>query len=274
MEEAILRFLQSWHSPWFDTFFVGITMLGEEYFYLLTIAILYWCFNKRFAFGLAFAMLTSTLVNGAVKELVQAPRPFETMELRVLRKETATGTSFPSGHTQCVSTFFSYLTMFAGRYWFALAFGITVLVALSRMYLGVHWPKDVIFGAILGLVIAAGAGYLYRKIPSQAVAALGLLVALVSIWFGRSPDLLKAAGAMIGLAIGHFYETSSVRFAPSGTIMSVVGRSLFGAAITAAFYLGMKWLIPELYVLRYAIVVFVIVGLVPTVFEKEAATLR
>src|SRR5690554_2577843 len=100
MELDLLRALQSIHSPFLDRFFEVITMLGEEVFIVPLLAILFWTVNKKFGEVLAFTIFTSLLLNNSLKDLFSFDRPIGEEGIRTLRPETATGKSFPSGHSQ------------------------------------------------------------------------------------------------------------------------------------------------------------------------------
>ena len=63
MQIEIIKFIQSMISPFWDVFFQIVTMTGEEYFYILAAAIIFWCVNKKFGYKLGFALLTSTIIN-------------------------------------------------------------------------------------------------------------------------------------------------------------------------------------------------------------------
>ena len=150
---GILKYVQSFSNETLDSFFEIITMLGEEWFFIILFAIFFWCFNKSFGYKLAFICLTSAAINTIIKEIVKLPRPIGYEGIKSIRVETAEGYSFPSGHTQQSSSLFATLMIEFKKKWlyFIGALGI-LLVGFSRMYLGVHWPSDVIGGLIIGIL--------------------------------------------------------------------------------------------------------------------------
>jgi len=98
------------------------------------------CIDKDWAFRLGFAYLFSGLANTGIKEICRVPRPFELLDIDPMRVETAGGYSFPSGHTQQASSLLIVLMEAIKKKWFyILASLLIILVALSRIYLGVHW---------------------------------------------------------------------------------------------------------------------------------------
>jgi membrane-associated phospholipid phosphatase len=88
----------------------------------------------------------------AAKVAVSRPRPYEVVPNAILRQDPAHGTSFPSAHTCITVAVVVVLIPFLSRSAAAAAAGYAVLVGWSRVYLGVHYPVDVIAGAGLGLV--------------------------------------------------------------------------------------------------------------------------
>ena len=154
-----LHFLQSIRNPFFDWFFALITHLGEETFFLVIAILFFWCINKREGYFILITGLVGTVVNQLAKLFFRVPRPwildpdFEIVESA--RKE-ATGYSFPSGHTQNIAGTFGSIAAYQPKKWKTiLCTTLIVLVAFSRMYLGVHTPLDVIVSLIfaLGLIL-------------------------------------------------------------------------------------------------------------------------
>ena len=164
-ELNIIRAIQSIANPFLDGLFQFITMFGEEAILIPLIAVIYWSFNKKMAEYIAYASLTSVLVNGAIKDIFKAKRPIGEPGIRSLRVETATGYSFPSGHTQGTASFWSAIAIYLKKnYMYVVSSLIIILVAISRLYLGVHYPKDVLFGAIFGILTSFITYKLFNKV--------------------------------------------------------------------------------------------------------------
>ena len=137
-------------------------MTGEETFYILVASIIFWCVNKKFGYKLGFALLTSTIVNNALKDIVNSPRPIGISGIRSLRIETATGQSFPSGHTQGSTTFWvSCIIQIKKKWIYIVGILVIILVGFSRMYLGVHYPIDVIGGIVIGIIWIFLSNYIF-----------------------------------------------------------------------------------------------------------------
>lgn len=146
--------LRGYHSRWMDRAMWLTTQIGSMGFAALLAAGAYAWGNRRFAIELTLGTLTLWLLVELIKALTDRARPFNLLrETRVIGWR-ASGLSFPSGHT--AQTFFVMaLSISSFQLSMGIAvglYGIAVLVAFTRVYVGAHYPRDVIAGAILGLV--------------------------------------------------------------------------------------------------------------------------
>lgn len=271
----IIKFIQSFASPFLDGFFQVVTMLGEEYFYIVMLALIFWCIDKRFGYKLSFAFLLSGVINGVAKSIVNAPRPIGTEGIRSLRVETATGTSFPSGHTQNTTSFFVSLMKRLRRGWaYAAGCILILLVAVSRLYLGVHWPMDVLGGIVFGTasVLLADFAFEYaERKKSKWVHLLLLIPVITAVFIWRdSADLVKTAGTFSAFLIGYSVESSFIRFDAKAPFLKQIIKFVLGMAVVLALKEGLKLLFPEAPVfgfLRYLILgLWITVG-APIVFS-------
>ncbi len=118
------------------------------------------------ATGAAAAGLAWVLAHVA-KAVADRPRPYEVITDAVLRQQPAHGTSFPSSHTAVTLAVAIALVPFLARPFAAAGIGYAVLVGWSRVYLGVHYPLDILAGAGIGMaaggVIVLAAGTLIRR---------------------------------------------------------------------------------------------------------------
>jgi membrane-associated phospholipid phosphatase len=94
------------------------------------------------------------LLAHAAKAIADRPRPYEVMAEAVLRQQPAHGTSFPSSHTAITLAVAIALVPFLARPLAAAGIGYAVLVGWSRVYLGVHYPLDILAGAGIGMAVA------------------------------------------------------------------------------------------------------------------------
>ncbi len=163
-----LRLLAEYRNPSATALFQVFTWLGEELFVVAVLCMLYWCVHKGLAYRLCLVYFISGLAVQVLKITFRIDRPWM-LDPDFLPVQsamaTATGYSFPSGHTQSATALFgSLLFLAAGRQWkcsrqkaaacFLCAAAIAA-VGLSRMYLGVHTPKDVMVSFAVSIVPAA-----------------------------------------------------------------------------------------------------------------------
>ena len=156
-EFSILYLIQSLRTPAFDQVVLFITSLANYVWIILIIWLLLNKPTRKLGVILAVAMILQYLVNGGVlKHLFARVRPCNldsTVELLVKRPK---GFSFPSGHS--AAAFSAVGVLYGARiktlFWPVLA--LAVLIALSRLYLYVHFPTDVLAGALCGFLIGYG----------------------------------------------------------------------------------------------------------------------
>lgn len=140
-----------------DWFWKGITHLGDFgiFWILLTIVLLIPKKTRKAGLASALALIIGTLItNVAIKNVVARIRPYEVIQELELMIEKQKDFSFPSGHT-CAS-FASAFAIYKckevfPKKWRIAAMVLATLIALSRLYVGVHYPTDVLGGLIVGL---------------------------------------------------------------------------------------------------------------------------
>ena len=139
-------------------FLSKMTFLGELSSAIIIMAILYWSVSKELGTYLMMGWSGNRLVNGALKVTVCAYRPW-IRDARILpygnAMTTATGYSFPSGHTMNGATVFGGGAIRADlpKSLRVMLGVVMVLIAFSRIYLGVHTPQDVLVGMGAGLLV-------------------------------------------------------------------------------------------------------------------------
>ena len=154
-----LYFLEGLRNPVFDFFFELITKLGEETVFLVVAILFFWCVNKREGYFILLSGLFGTVINQTLKLVFRIRRPwvidpnFDIVGGDAV-KEAASGYSFPSGHTQNISTTLGAVAAFKkGIIRRVICITVIALVAFSRMYLGVHTPLDVGVSLLIGAAL-------------------------------------------------------------------------------------------------------------------------
>lgn len=148
-------------TPSLDYFFWFASILAHGLAMIVIVGVGFWYTDRRLLkqhLGwIIVALLCGTLITQSLKYLLNRPRPLDefaallkagTVQLNVIGPHL-NRRSFPSGHTQGAASVLTYLTLLYPRQWYWYASGLC-LVALSRVYLGAHFPSDVLGGAIIG----------------------------------------------------------------------------------------------------------------------------
>jgi membrane-associated phospholipid phosphatase len=255
------------------------TFLGDEQFYLIAIPLVYWCIHKGLGADLGVLLVLSSFTNTGLKSLFKHSRPF--WENAALKLSDAGSFSTPSGHAQTSAALFGQAAWFAadrrrGRLWAVLLGLLIALVALSRVYLGVHFPGDVLWGATVGLGLLAlytwlkpallprlkplpiGAHVLLAFVAAAAMVGLSaLLLAIpfgtgqlfgemyIEAWGAALEDAATVAGLVVGLWVGLVLEARAVHFSVAGPWWQRTLRYVIGIVGLFAIWMGLRVIFPQ-----------------------------
>jgi len=301
------RWLQD-NYPQFASFFVFISFLGVEQFYLALFPLVYWCIDKSVGKLLAYVFLLANALNPLLKHAFRGPRPYW-LDPTVLWWEDS-GYGVPSGHVQFTTVIYLFIAGWIRRWWaWVLAVVMIFLMALSRVYLGAHFIHDTIVGFLAGALILLGfiiwqqyvaKGFGRRILGFKLMIAVsvpviyGIIYVIILLIIG-SPDLsvpwaayipdaelagmegvATSFGVLLGAGIGLLLEGSRIRFRSGGTLGRRIGRYLLGMAIAVALWAGLDvvfpaeplWLGIPLRILRYFILGIWITYYAPLVFVR------
>lgn len=262
-ELQIIRWLQSLRNGFLDTIFEFFTMFGEELMVIAILGGIYWCVNKKVGERLGITVFISLGLNSLLKIVFMRLRPFMVDDSIVnLRPETSGGYSMPSGHAQSASTvFFGVYQFFKKKYLLIIAIIITILVSISRMYIGVHYLTDVLVGSLLGILITY---LMYRFIGKKedlsTIYKYILLISLVSLvgffiyniivlnkdtfdsvqFYFNTEALAKMLGTLVGFVVGIKFEKKYVNFTNHNNQLKNALRFVLGIAIVFVTRLILK----------------------------------
>ncbi|MEW9080350.1 phosphatase PAP2 family protein [Terrisporobacter glycolicus] len=212
----ILMYLQSIRNELLTGIFTFFTICTEVPVITVLTGVIYWCINKKAGQRTLFALCGSLNINAWIKNFVKMPRPIGTEGLESLRVETATGYSFPSGHTQTATTFWTSMMYLFRKSWIYII-GILMIIGagISRLYLGVHWPMDVIvawgFGIVLSIIFIKLFDYIDDS-KNYYILVILMLIFGVCTYFVGGEDLYKMFGLYTGFALGYMVEDTFINF--------------------------------------------------------------
>lgn len=287
MTIEVVEFIQSFQNGFFTFFFGFISFLGEEYVYIVLLGIIYYGYKKELGEFLAFSLFTTAGINTIIKGLVSAPRPFEKYPNRIenLRPDTATGHSFPSGHTQNFTTFLFAESFYTGKQTMFIVSGVlAVLMALSRMYLGVHFLEDVVTSIALGIGLAYVFYKLFFKFNKSSQSLYKLYISIIVImtpflFILDGEDFFKSYGLLLGFTIAMFIEKTYINFTNDVSMKHRIIRVAIGLIVMLSVQLGFKavfgmfaedgtTLMNIFDLIRYMLVSFLGLGIFPFTFKK------
>lgn len=286
---SILEFFQTLRSPILSTIFLIFTISTELPILVLFTATIYWCINKKYGQRMLFALIANITVNTGIKEFFRAPRPIGVKGLDSMRISTATGYSFPSGHTQSATTFWVSMIMIFKEKWIYILGSIMILgVGVSRLYLAVHWPIDVLFGWIFGIIFTILFLNLFNivdKNKNYSLLIVMLIIFIVIAFLLNSVEYTKILGLLTGFILGYIVEDKYIQFETNISKTKIrfsnkrnnrnrmiinLYRLIVGIFTLALVYIGLKYIMPSGYIydyIRYSIAVFYGIAGVPAIFK-------
>ena len=316
-EPLIMEWIQEALGTIGVSLFSFLTYFGESGVIVSFIAVFYLGFDKELGKMIGVNAACASAWNPMIKNIALRRRPyFDNPGVKCLKAVSqgdiydisAQGYSFPSGHSMSSAAAYGSLPLATensskpgqqthrGKEYDAMelsqvnrplrkatwivAFALPMLVGLSRVALGVHYPTDVAFGWIAGWGIAFVLTVLQRRVKNEKLLHLVLVLAtLPGIFYCHTEDYYTALGVMIGFFIAIHFEKRFVDFKPVKTPWKIFPR-LAGAGL---IFLGLNNLLKlpfdEAFLasdtaaaflirtVRYALVIFIIMGIYPMSFK-------
>ena len=182
---AFLYFLEGLRNSVLDFIFSIITLFGEETIFMAAGMIVFWCVDKHKGYFLLCVGFVGTVFNQFLKILCRVPRPWikdSNFTIVESAREAASGYSFPSGHTQVAVGLYGGIARATDKTWLRITMVVlALLVGLSRMYLGVHTPADVLVSLAIGAVLVLAGYPLFRKAEKSPKVMYGILLSILGI---------------------------------------------------------------------------------------------
>jgi hypothetical protein len=259
------------------------TFLGSPNFFLIFLPLVYWCMDATLGISVGFILVAGTGSNLLIKLALHGPRPYwVSTSVRLMASETLFGV--PSAHAQIGAGFWGMLAAYYRKAWVWVAAVLLVFfIGLSRLYLGVHFPHDVLVGWILGFLTLWAFVRFWKPVEARlkkmsfwnqvglaSVVSLAIvLLAVLIIFLSRNfvlpaewianatrdgnpapnpfsmDDLITAAATFFGLCLGLAWMAPRGGFNASGPLWKRAARYVVGLIGVAVFYAGLKAFLPS-----------------------------
>ena len=295
----LLYALEQIRVPWLTSLLSYLTYFGGLYGFMVLSIIVFWCIDKRCGYFMLSLGFIGTVINQFLKIIFRIPRPwvldpaFQPVESAV---PDAGGFSFPSGHTQNVFATFGGIFAWTKKVWLKVICAVMILlVAFSRMYLGVHTPLDVGVSCVAGILLLAVLYPVFRsgeEHPNRMYGFIAALALLTLAFFLYSflwpfPDWMYVeehfvnitearhnasllAGALVGLTIAYTLDLNKIRFRTEAKWWAQILKVVIGLVLTLAIIEGPKFVLgkSELVTgIRYGLGVLFATGVWPMTFR-------
>lgn len=261
----ILYALEKIRTPFWNGVMSAVTQLGGEVIFIVAAVVVFWCVSKWEGYYLMTVAFCGTVLNQFLKLICRVPRPWvrdPNFTIVESARAEATGYSFPSGHTQNAIGLFGGMARWGGRRWVRLGLtALALIIAFSRMYLGVHTPADVGVSLVLAAALVLGLYPLMRRAQEKprymgyVLAAMlvvsGAFVVFVEA-YGFSADTdaenlasgignaWKMLGAVAGMTLAWLLDRRYIHFETQAVWWVQVIKVAVGMALLLAIKSGLK----------------------------------
>ncbi|HIW32980.1 MAG TPA: phosphatase PAP2 family protein [Candidatus Paenibacillus intestinavium] len=284
-EVELLEGLMELRGSLVDNIVKIINFTGDVTFFSIMLPIIYWLVSKRVGFQLAIVLFVSYYVNVLMKDLMEWLRPFQLHADRIKSLVDQGGYSFPSGHSQhsfAVWTFLATIIRRPAFYIFAII--AIIAVGFARMYSGVHFPKDVMFGWLLGAIIVLVALIVIRnqwitRFSSLLCVAIAIIIPIVllPLYHGMTNGRLdeegayRACGLLAFSILGYVWEREQIKFSIVKSWGPKIIACVIGLIGVIVIKEGFKLFLPDAVIadfFRYGMIGLWTIAIAPLVFVK------
>lgn len=261
----ILYALEKIRTPFWNGVMSAVTQLGGEVIFIVAAVVVFWCVSKWEGYYLMTIAFCGTVLNQFLKLICRVPRPWvrdPNFTIVESARAEATGYSFPSGHTQNAVGLFGGMARWGGRRWVRIGLtALALVIAFSRMYLGVHTPADVGVSLVLAAALVLGLYPLMRRAQEKPrymgyVLAAMLVVSGAFVVFvetcGFPADMdaenlasgignaWKMLGAVAGMTLAWLLDRRYIHFETQAVWWVQVLKVVVGMALLLAIKSGLK----------------------------------
>ncbi len=305
--EILVTYFVQGIGAWVLPIMQFFSFIATDEFFMLVMPILYWCVDTVIGMRVGVVILMSSSVVDIIKMLCRFPRPYWIFsKVQAFAQETTFG--LPSGHTQkAVAIWGTLATTYKKTWLWILSIFMIIMVAISRLYLGVHFLSDVMIGLLITILFIV----IYMKLETPVVqwakkqslwtiAIVSLIVTIIPVlviavirnantdwqipatWLVEGIDpfnmegILTINGILFGMLIGYAWLHRAGGFEVKGSPGQLILRYLLGVAGILAIRYGLKFIFPEttdllgnsLRFIRYGVIGLWLTALAPFLFIK------
>lgn len=283
---------------WIQTFVNGFTTLvakflqicGEEYVLIFVLGLLYWSIDKRLGRRASLSMVGSMLFGTLIKGIALRRRPYmDNAQIKCITpphkgadimsvKEQ--GYSFPSLHSTMATATYGMIAV-STRKKVTIAIGIIMplLIGLSRPFIGVHYPTDVLVGWTLGIICIFVLGGIENRFGYKIGFLVPTVLGIAGFFYCTDTEFYSGYGVTLGLFLGFMFEEKFVKFKFCKKWWTYILRPVGG--VVTFFILTLLLKIPQQLItweetsalaliyrlFRYTLSTFVTIGIYPIVFK-------
>ena len=266
----ILYALEGIRTPFLDSFFGAFTYLGSETLPIAAALFIYWCISKKWGCYSLIVTFFSLYINQFAKILCQVSRPWVAhpdFTIVESARAAAEGYSFPSGHTANITASLGSWARFSKKKWLRILFVLLIaLVSFSRMYLGVHYPSDVLFSLAVGIALIFLLYPIYAKgdgisLRIRVTFLLSIVLSIAFVLFvnyhswpadiqienltsARKNSFLMS-GLCAGMIVGIYFDKNVIDFRVKAPWWAQILKTAFGLALVLALKSALKAILPD-----------------------------
>jgi len=163
LDESLFFMINGFSNPILDAILIPATYFGSVILWILLIMIFWFKDDKKLSIHLLYALIINSFLSLFLKSVFMRPRPPDNVVKDNFLLEKDTGYSFPSGHAINAFSGTTILSHYYKSKFRFLFYVLSILMCISRVYIGAHFPLDVLFGSIIGIVI----GNIVLNLPMQ-----------------------------------------------------------------------------------------------------------
>ena len=290
-EVTLMQWLQGGMSDFLTKLATIFSYFGEEAALVFVVGLLYWCIDKDFGRYVATNIMVAVVANPLIKNIFLRRRPYmDNAAIKCFKPAhsgsdiydvSAQGYSLPSGHSMnSVTVYGSLAARLKKPLFYVISIVIPLIVGISRVVLGVHYPTDVLAGWAVGAGVIVLMTWLQKVVKKRwLLYTVIAVISLAGVFYCKSSDYYSAYGLMLGFFAGDLFESRFVNFTKAKSFFRGILRLVGGIGLFLILNQGLKLPFSDEFlsaqtplsyayrVVRYGVAVFAIIGVYPMIFK-------